>query len=732
MYTVGRDANYPESASLCFDPCSKSDYGSVPYNHLALMFRNATGMLAKDYLWKKILEPIGFGEVLYMHPVGMGDYYWACSGQTGPRMTARDYARLAYLMLKEGRWNDRQIFPASWLKKFTASPYPNIRSNVDGFFGSQYPADMFRTGGSGMNWAYVIPSLDLVAVRTSRCYESWDEHRPIFLEKLFASVSSGSASHEEKKLPKMEKVQRFGVLEKSFSASGDYSNPYTDIEATAAFSRPDGSEWNIPLFWDGESIWKLRISPDAVGKWSFSISSSDPGLDGNSGEFECIDSALRGGIMSMDGFPYHFQYQDGTPFWFMGDTGWALYTDNEEKKHDRPAVEEYINTRSQQGFNIIHSMMISEAGWGNSGGDAFNDLESEEINPAYWQEVDERLSYLNEKGITGGLVLAWSDKGANPNDWREFSSQEARLRYARYIIARYSAFDVYFVVAGEWNADIRNNPELTEEQIRNDYIEIGEAVKDSDPHNRMIAIHPGGNANVREFATESWNSFGDYQQTYRPLHGEALASRKFDKPVINAEYAYYLRDMDHDGEVDKHNSFDIDTIRHATWDIVMAGGYFVTGFGNTYFGGNRNPGIFDVHAAQNDVWEEQVQHVKTLFTELEWWRLAPCDESLTSQVQRSQDGRHQIPGKKSRLAVPPETTYWALSNGEGQYVIYIRGLSTQVKLMLGDNAGKSYHIRQFNPRNGQFSHLDIHQDASSISYTPPDQQDWVLILQISK
>ena len=50
MYTVGRDQNYPESASLYSDPGTKSDYSSVAYNHLTLVFRNATGMFAKDYL----------------------------------------------------------------------------------------------------------------------------------------------------------------------------------------------------------------------------------------------------------------------------------------------------------------------------------------------------------------------------------------------------------------------------------------------------------------------------------------------------------------------------------------------------------------------------------------------------------------------------------------------------------------------------------------------------------
>jgi CubicO group peptidase (beta-lactamase class C family) len=190
-YTVGLDPDYTESAKLLFDPGSDYDYSSVSFNHLSLVFRNITGMKSSEYLWHKMLEPIGFGPVSYWEHEGMGDYEWAPSGQTGPKMTTRDYARLAYLLLRGGRWDNERIFPAEYLEIFTSSPeYPNIRSNVDGYFGKQYPADLFRTGGSGLNWAYVVPSLDLVAVRTSRASNAlWDEVKVNFLQKLFAAVN---------------------------------------------------------------------------------------------------------------------------------------------------------------------------------------------------------------------------------------------------------------------------------------------------------------------------------------------------------------------------------------------------------------------------------------------------------------------------------------------------------------------------------------------------------------
>jgi hypothetical protein len=68
----------------------------------------------------------------------------------------------------------------------------------------------------------------------------------------------------------------------------------------------------------------------------------------------------------------------------------------------------------------------------------------------------------------------------------------------------------------------------------------------------------------------------------------ALESLKLTNRV-NSEYGYFLRDQSGDSVPDKDNSTSARQC-HASWDIAMAGGYIVTGFGTTYFGSSRDPG----------------------------------------------------------------------------------------------------------------------------------------------
>jgi len=520
------------------------------------------------------------------------------------------------------------------------------------------------------------------------------------------------------------KVKLFDVFEMEFEQAGSYKNPYLDVRVEVVLTLPDGETKKTALFWDGDTKWRLRFSPDRVGPWEWQVESVDEGLGGHKGRFEVVASDLRGGIRVMDGHPFHFQYQNGEPMWFVGDTVWAYVTDSEEKTHNRQAAESHVDKRLGQGFNVIHAMMISEAGWGNNGGDAFDNLQTEQLNSTYWQEVDERIVYANGKGVTVGLVLAWGDKGRNPNNWRSFSSQEARERYARYMVARYGAMNVYFIAGGEWDADYRMGKSLSEEQARKDYHAIGRTIKDADPHGRLVGIHPIRLA--REFGKENWCSFGDYQQQYDNLHHEILLSMANGKPVVNSEYAYYLRDQDEDGICDKQNSHDLDTIRHATWDIVMAGGHFITGWGNTYFGGCRNPKPFDLNAPEDDDWEEQVQQVIRFFKGQYWWKLKSNDSLITSSVGRDGDGVREFSTPKGmrKHALPPVTTYWALEDTNMMYVGYVRGVTEDVTLTLG---GGVYIVKRLNPRTGDYA--DLGEMYNAVVFSPPDTQDWVVVAE---
>jgi hypothetical protein len=526
-------------------------------------------------------------------------------------------------------------------------------------------------------------------------------------------------------------VLQYDILEHSFHHSGSYDNPYTQLQAVAQFTGPDGvNERRIPLFWDGGRTWRFRFSPDAVGTWSWRTYSADmvsvdAGLDGHAGTFEVVPSERKGSIRPMAGYPCHFERQDGSRFWFLGDTAWSLYADSAEQRHDRAAVERYLDARAAQGFNVVHSMLLQEEGWINNGGAPFDPLEQERLNSAYWREVDRRLAYLNDVGIVGGLVLAWGRKkwdDTEPFAWDRFPGLEAKIRYARYVAARYSAYDIYFIVAGEWNASGRD---AGNDRTRREYVRIGEALRAADPHRRMIGIHPGchGNHFVREFNDAAdWMEFGDYQQNYSHLNAEVVASRRFHKPVVNGEYAYYLRDADEDGVVDKPNSQSLEVTRHATWDIVMGGGYVVGGFGSTYMGGARNRGPFDVDAPRNDDWEAQIQHLPALFRETAWWRLAPRNDLLHAAVARGEE--RQIHGRPA----PPTTTYWCLAEPGEQYVVYVRGLAAEVSLSL-DAPAETYVARQFDPRTGAFEDLGVRRDATTCIAHPPDERDWIVLLQ---
>jgi hypothetical protein len=287
--------------------------------------------------------------------------------------------------------------------------------------------------------------------------------------------------------------------------------------------------------------------------------------------------------------------------------------------------------------------------------------------------------------------------------------------------------DVYFIVAGEWDFDIRASGQ-PREVMRREYALLGETVDDADPHGRMIGIHNGGGRpdHVQEFADMEWMDFGDYHQNYVQLHGIVLEARKRNaKPAVNSEYAYYLRDSNSDGRTDKDNSASLAMIRHATWDIAMAGGYFITGFGTTYFGGNRMPGPFRVDDPRNDDWEAEVGHPRRLFESLSWWNLQPHDELVSAAVPRGADR------KELGVAAPPETTYWALAEPGRQYVVYVRGCRSALAVELGAMEGERTTVRQYDPRTGRFQALDLVPVQGKLSYQPPDAQDWVLVVTVT-
>ncbi len=103
--------------------------------------------------------------------------------------TARNFARFGYLFLRDGRWNDKQVVPEEWVKESTE---PSQWENPGyGFYWwllhfPDVPQDMFFADGFQTKRIYVIPSLDIVAVRIGQGDDAWDDNA--FLKPIVEAV----------------------------------------------------------------------------------------------------------------------------------------------------------------------------------------------------------------------------------------------------------------------------------------------------------------------------------------------------------------------------------------------------------------------------------------------------------------------------------------------------------------------------------------------------------------
>jgi hypothetical protein len=84
---------------------------------------------------------------------------------------------------------------------------------------------------------------------------------------------------------------------------------------------------------------------------------------------------------------------------------------------------------------------------------------------------------------------------------RHMSTDDYR-RLALYIVARCAAYNVFWILAGDYQAYFYE-PAL--------YREIGKAVDAADPFDHPISIHPADDFVNREFAKESWLSYVMHQ-----------------------------------------------------------------------------------------------------------------------------------------------------------------------------------------------------------------------------
>jgi len=150
-------------------------YNNWDFNALGSIYERATGIGIFEALDQQIARPIGMQD--YRPKDGV---YFRGKDSIHPaypiRMSARDLARFGLLYLRKGNWAGKQVVPRDWVEESTRS-YSSSGSGSGygylwwtGFLDDAFaptvrpPEDTFSAQGAGGQYAFVIPSLDLVVV----------------------------------------------------------------------------------------------------------------------------------------------------------------------------------------------------------------------------------------------------------------------------------------------------------------------------------------------------------------------------------------------------------------------------------------------------------------------------------------------------------------------------------------------------------------------------------------
>lgn len=510
-------------------------------------------------------------------------------------------------------------------------------------------------------------------------------------------------------------VAKWATHEIGLQTARPYANPYTDVSVTAEFIGPGKQRKIVAGFWNGGGRFVVRFTPTQEGTWTYNTRSDDPGLNNRSGQIRCQGVTLNArGFVRRDGAnPYHFRYDDGSPYFMMGQTyyNWLGYPPSSA------FFRQTVDSCSAYGMNKIRMAI-------NGGLTEIASREtkafglrpgSDSLNVQFFQKADTVIQYMLQRGMIADLILL-------PRASLGTSGQEHR--FVRYLLARYGAYpNVIWCLINEWNYAKR---------LKEFYHEAGRLFRDEDPWStengqvRLLSIHQRTRIDF-EFFDQPWLSHaivqlgvrnrqpagvesewvGKGKTAYR--HGDTwgnasiLYNRGHNVPVVNDEYGY----IGEPNDVSERPGVPADTMpltrtkhRQILWGIYTAGGYASAGDKTNYPGRGKpyHLGFWQPTAEYGDI-----RRLVSFFAQ----------PGLRYQAMQPQNG----------LVKRGERVYVLADSTRRQLVVYAAAGGAFAL----DLPGGTYRAVRFDPATGEQQSLPSVTGGQAVEFALPDK-DWVLYL----
>lgn len=520
------------------------------------------------------------------------------------------------------------------------------------------------------------------------------------------------------------------VSEWSYSSGKAYKDPFNDIDLDFIFVDPQGREQRVPAFWDGEQTWRVRYTPHSPGRYSYRSVCSDASnqdLHGRAGSLDVLpyqgaNPLYVHGSLRVAADHRHFEYSDGTPFFWLGDTWWMALCKRLRWPEDFQLL---AADRLKKGFTVIQivaglypDMPQFDPRGANEAGYPW-ETNYTRINPAYFDMADLKIQYLADRGLVPCIVACWGY-------FLPVLGAAKMKQHWRYLVARWGAYPVVWCLAGEGSMPYYLSKQKEQDAIaqKRGWTEIARYVRGLDPYHHLVTIHPSDSSrnNVEDPSVLDFDMLqtghSDRNSIPKTVNLVTLAvSQNPTMPVLDAEVCY-------EGIMEASRQ---EVQRFMFWTSILSGAA-----GHTY-GAN---GIWQVNTREQPFgpsphgrswgdtpWEEayqlpgskQLGLAKNLLMRYPWWRLEPHAEWIE-------------PHWTKENYIQP---YCAGIAGELRIAFLPAWNAPKIKQL---ETGVAYRGLFFNPATGKELEIGKVMADSSGSWEipmPPSFQDWVVVIERS-
>ena len=415
-------------------------------------------------------------------------------------------------------------------------------------------------------------------------------------------------------------------------------------------------------------------------------------------------------------------HQDGTPFFYLGDTAWELF-----HRLNRQDTDRYLKRRAEQGFTVIQAVALAELDGLNdpnaNGDKPLLNNDPTTPNEAYFRHVDYVVDKAAEVGLVIGLLPTWGDKVFKAN-WGKgpevFTPENARV-YGRWIGNRYKNRENIIWILGGDRTPREGSQDVAIWRAMAEGVAEGVGGQDKS----LISFHPQPNAldmggSSHWFHTDKWLDFnmlqnGHCRDTYTYDKIAFVYNRQPAKPVMDAEPLY----EDHPvcfnvKDLGTSNAYDVR--KYAYLDL------FAGAHGHTYgchdiwqmFSPGKDP-VNGPHFPWSEALElpaaNQMQFVRKLITSRPLLDRVP-DQSLILEANY---------GPADRIQATRGNDYAFVYTAQGR----------PFTVNLGKISGSQVKAYWFDPRKGETKDAGTFANQGQQKFTPSSSgygQDWVLIL----